>query len=53
MQMQKIVYFYNKRYIFIVAAKLAIPTGISTKESKTEIETNPVTAEAKIILTKI
>ena len=48
MQMQKIVYFYNKIYIFIVAAELAIPAGIST-----EIETNPVTVEAKIILTTI
>ena len=48
-----VIYFYNKRYIFIVAGELAIPTGILTKESKAEIETHPVTVEAKIILTKI
>ena len=34
--------------IFIVAAELAIPTGIATKEAKPKIEINPVTVEAKI-----
>ena len=33
--------------IFIVA-ELAIPTGIPTKEAKAEIETHPVSEEAKI-----
>ena len=30
---------------FIVAAELAIPTGIATKEAKANIETHPITAE--------
>ena len=34
--------------MFIVAAELAIPTGIPTKDAKAEIETHPVTVEAKI-----
>ena len=34
--------------IFIVIAKLAIPTRITTKEVRTEIETHPVNVEAKI-----
>ena len=34
--------------IFIVAAKLAIPTGISTEEAKAEIETHSVIEEAEI-----
>ena len=33
---------------FIVAAELAIPTGIPTKEAKVKMERHPVTAEAKI-----
>ena len=33
---------------FIVISELAIPTGISIKEAKTEIETHPVMVEAKI-----
>ena len=35
--------------IFIVAAELAIPTCIPTTKAKAEIETHPVTAEAKLI----
>ena len=45
------MYFLNHTVIiqvFIVAAELAIPTGISTKEAKAEMETHPVTVEAKI-----
>ena len=34
--------------IFIPTAELAIPTGIPTKEAKSEMETHPVTVEAKI-----
>ena len=34
--------------IFIVNKKLAITTGIPTKKEKAEIETHPVTAEARI-----
>ena len=34
--------------IFSVAAELAIPAGIPTKEEKAEIETLPVIGEAKI-----
>ena len=34
--------------IIILAAQLVIPTGIPAKEAKTEIETYPVTVEAKI-----
>ena len=34
--------------IFIVVAEIAIPTTIPAKEAKTEIETHPVTVEAKI-----
>ena len=34
--------------IFIAAAELAIPTGIQIEETKTEIETHPVTVEAII-----
>ena len=34
--------------IFIVAAKLAIPRGISTEEAKVENENHPVIVEAKI-----
>ena len=34
--------------IFIAAAELAISTGIPTNEAKAEIETHPLTAEAKI-----
>ena len=34
--------------IFIVIAKLAIPTGIQNKEARTKIETGQVTVEAKI-----
>ena len=34
--------------MFIVVAEMAVPTGITTKEAKTEIETCPVTMEAKI-----
>ena len=34
--------------IFIIAAELAIPTGIPIKEAKAEIETHPKTIEAKI-----
>ena len=34
--------------IIIAAAQLVIPTGIPAKEEKTEIETYPVTVEAKI-----
>ena len=34
--------------IFIGAAELAIATGIRTKEAKAEMETHPVTVEAKI-----
>ena len=34
--------------IFSVAAELAIPAGIPTKEEKAEIETHPVIGEAKI-----
>ena len=33
---------------FIVVAELAIPTGISTKEAKAEIETHPITVEVRI-----
>ena len=33
---------------FTVVAELAIPTGISTEEAKTEIETHPVTVEVRI-----
>ena len=33
---------------FIVAAELAIPTVISTKEAKADVEIHPVTVEAKI-----
>ena len=33
---------------FIVSAELAIPTGITTKETKAEIETHSVIVEAKI-----
>ena len=32
----------------VVAAELTIPSGIPTKEAKTEIKTHPVTVEAKI-----
>ena len=35
--------------IYFVAAELAIPTGIPTIEGKAEIETHPVTVEAKSI----
>ena len=34
-------------HIFIAAAQVAIPTGIPTKEEKGEVETHPVTVEAK------
>ena len=34
--------------IFIAASELVIPTGIPTEEAKAEIETHPVTLEAKI-----
>ena len=34
--------------MFIVVAEMAVPTGITTKEAKTEIETYPVTMEVKI-----
>ena len=34
--------------VFIVITKLATPTGIQTKEAKPEIETHPVTVQAKI-----
>ena len=34
--------------IFIVIAELAILTGIPTKETRTEIETHPLTVEARI-----
>ena len=34
--------------IFVVIAELAIPTGIPTKETRTKIETHPVTVEARI-----
>ena len=34
--------------IFVAIAELAIPTGISTKETRTKIETHPVTVEARI-----
>ena len=34
--------------ILIVAAELAIPTGIPTKEAKAEIKIHPVTVKAKI-----
>ena len=34
--------------IFNPIAELVIPTGISTKEAKAEMETHPVTAEIKI-----
>ena len=34
--------------MFIAVAEMAVPTGITTKEAKTEIETYPVTMEAKI-----
>ena len=34
--------------IIIVAVQLVIPTGRPAKEAKTEIETYPVTVEAKI-----
>ena len=33
--------------IFIVAAELAIPTGIPTKEAKAEIEIHPLTFKLK------
>ena len=33
--------------IFIVIAELAKPTGIPTKEARAEIETHPLTLEAK------
>ena len=33
---------------FIVITEFATPTGIQTKEAKAEIETNLVTAQAKI-----
>ena len=33
---------------FVAAAELVILVGISTKEAKAEMETHPVTAEAKI-----
>ena len=33
---------------FIPAAEFVIPTGISTKDAKTEMETPAVTVEAKI-----
>ena len=34
--------------IFIAAAELAIPTGLSIKEPKTEIKARPVNTEARI-----
>ena len=34
--------------IFIIIAELAIPTGIPTKEARAEIETYPVSIEARI-----
>ena len=34
--------------IFIVTVELEISTGIPTKEAKVEMETHPVTVEAKI-----
>ena len=34
--------------IFIVTVELEISTGIPTKEAKAEMETHPVTVEAKI-----
>ena len=34
--------------IYIVIAELAVPTGIPTKEARAEIETHPVTVEARI-----
>ena len=34
--------------ICIAIAELAIPTGIPTKEGRAEIETYPVTADARI-----
>ena len=34
--------------ICIVIAEIAIPTGIPTKKASAEIETHPVTVEAKI-----
>ena len=33
---------------FIPTAELAVAAGVSTKEAKPEIETHPVTVEAKI-----
>ena len=34
--------------MFFIAAELAMPIGIPTKDTKAEIETYPVTVEAKI-----
>ena len=34
--------------IFIVAAELLIPLGMPIKDANTDIETEPVTVEAKI-----
>ena len=34
--------------VFIVSAELTTPAGIPTKEAKAEIETYPVTVQAKI-----
>ena len=34
--------------IFIVIPEFAISTGIPTKETRTEVETHPVTVQAKI-----
>ena len=38
--------------MFIVAAELAIPTAIPTKEAKAEIETDPVTIEGMLSITE-
>ena len=35
-------------YVFLVIAKPAIPTDIPTKEGSSEMETHPLTIEAKI-----
>ena len=38
----------NYAQIFNPTVELAIPTGIPTKEAKKEMETHPVTLEAKV-----
>ena len=35
-------------FLLSVFVEIAVPTGIPTKEAKAEMETHPVTVEAKI-----